>query len=416
MKNATLFIQKSPKIKTFGQSMQPLFFDGDIVYLKRIKFSQLKVNDIVCVKKNGDNFVHRVIYKSRSYLITKGDNNKKTDGRIYSHQIIGKVYLVKRDNQIFRPENIYLIQSTLYFSEIVKIKKILEKEGVNFVFLKGLPLHLYFEKKQPQRIYLDCDILVAKKNFEKTIRVLKSFGYKRNDTSLSKTQKKLKDKEIEVSFYKVINGFPVVFDVHLETAFLMTQLGRLEALYQQKLINELTDVFLKEKKYIRVKNEKFPILSADNLIIYLALHFFHHNFKGAFRLEFLNQVVNHYFFKNRENIENIIVQKIVHYQLQNFIYPVLILLNKHYSSFEAKKLTILLRKSVSPAARKKSLDMNIFDEETRLKAGITRFANLFFLSPNSFLRKMTVFLNPQVLYLLFWVIATKLRPKNQLFR
>jgi len=409
-------MQKSSKIKTFGQSMRPLFFDGDIVYLKRIKFPQLKVNDIVCVKKNDDNFTHRVIYKSRSYLITKGDNNKKSDGKIYSRQIIGRVYQAKRNNQIFRPEELYLMQSTLYFLEIVKIKKILEKEGIDFVFLKGLPLHFYFEKNHPQRIYLDCDILVAKKNFEKTVCVLRSFGYKKIDTSLSKTQKKLKDKEIEASFYKVISGFPVVFDVHLEAAFLMTQLGRLEALYQQKLVNQLTDVFLKEKKYIRVKNEKFPILSADNLIIYLALHFFHHNFKGAFRLEFLNRVINHHLSKNRGNTESRISQKIVHYRLQNFIYPTLILLNRYYHSPAVKKLLTLLKKKVTRFNKKNVLKVNIFDEETRLTAGITRFTNLFLLSPNSFLRKMTIFLNPQVLYLLFWVIAAKLRSKSRLFR
>ena len=44
----------------------------------------------------------------------------------------------------------------------------------------------------------------------------------------------MKDKESELAYYKIINGFMVTFDLHLEVVFMMTQLGRLEALYPQK--------------------------------------------------------------------------------------------------------------------------------------------------------------------------------------
>ena len=41
---------------------------------------------------------------------------------------------------------------------------------------------------------------------------------------------------------------------------------------------------------------------------------------------------------------------------------------------------------------------NIFDDEPRVKAGINRFKNLFFLSPEPLWRKVMIIFNPQVVY------------------
>ena len=101
----------------------------------------------------------------------------------------------------------------------------------------------------------------------------------------------MKDKESELAYYKIINGFMVTFDLHLEVVFMMTQLGRLEALYPQHLIDELTSEFLKGKRKIIIHGSRFSILSSIHLVLYLALHFFHHNYRGAFRLDFLDKVI-----------------------------------------------------------------------------------------------------------------------------
>ena len=151
--------------------MEPIFHENDVLYFKKIAFKSIKVNDIVSIKKGKQLISHRVIYKTNKYLVTKGDNNPISDGKIFPKQIIGKVYQVKRKGQIFDPEQLYLLQSTLYFQEIVKIKTKLDKQGINYVFLKGLPLHLYFEKTHPRRIYLDCDVLVDKKDFFKAEKI-----------------------------------------------------------------------------------------------------------------------------------------------------------------------------------------------------------------------------------------------------
>src|SRR3989338_6115618 len=278
-------------LRVTGTSMIPVLQSGDIVSYKKTSFRKCRVNDIILAKKKGKMFTHRIVYKNDEYLITKGDSNPTSDGKVDPKQIIGKVYQIKRSGQIFNPQDVNLFQSTLYFQEIVKVKKKLERHKVNFVILKGLTLHLYFEKKHPERIYADCDLLINKDDYEKTENIFVNLRYNKARTEFSSIHKLLKDKPTEFSFYKKIKGFLVIFDIHLEPVFLMNQLGRLDELYPQKLINEMADEFLRTKRKITVQNESFRILNTEYLILYLALHFFHHNYRGIHRLEFLYKVI-----------------------------------------------------------------------------------------------------------------------------
>lgn len=399
------------RLKTFGQSMEPLLQEGDVVFFKKVSFSQIKLNNIIVVKKNKKIFTHRVIYITPSYLVTKGDNNHLSDGKIYPRQILGKVYKVRREGTTFSPETIYLLQSTLYFQEIVKIKRVFERNKINFVFLKGLPLHLYFEKSHPRRVYLDCDVLVAKKDGERAKKILKNFGYRKGTIALSPLHKVLKNKQIEVSFVKILKQLPVVFDVHFEVVIMMTQLGKLEALYPQRLIDQLTQMFLKEKKLIKVRGESFPILSFDNLIIYLAGHFFHHNFRQIFRLHFLDEAMRLAFYNNRRlSSESKLAQKIRRFRLENFVYTGFAMAQKYFKT----PISSNFLKKVKPGGDKLSyikkniLTVNIFNGQPRINAGIDRFKNLFFLSPRPLFFRLFAFLNPPVIYSLFWVFYQKL--------
>lgn len=98
--------------------MAPFFKDGDLVYLKKVKFPQIKVDDFVSFKKNNCFVTHRVVYKTPFYLIAKGDNNLQTDGKIYAKDIFGAVDKIKRKNSFFYPADLCLFQSTYYFKEI----------------------------------------------------------------------------------------------------------------------------------------------------------------------------------------------------------------------------------------------------------------------------------------------------------
>jgi len=377
--------------------MLPILQENDVVYYQKFPFLWLKVNDLILFNKNKQLVCHRVIYK-KGYTITKGDNNPKIDGKIKSSQIIGRITKIKRNGQTYRLNDLYLFQSTLYFQEIVKIKKRFEKKKINFVFLKGLPLHLYFEENHPRRLYADCDVLVDKKDFDKAKKILSLSDYKSNDARFSPAQKKLKNKGIESSFLKIINGVPVVFDIHLEPVFLMVQIDSLNPLYPQKLLDQLTDEFLKNKQQITINNQQFYILNTRYLILYLALHFFHHNFRGAFRLEFIDKVIRKSRLTDKKWGE--IMIEIEKYRLKNFVFPVFLLLKKYYQTpipnfINFKNFTNFK-------------NSDIFNDETRLEAGINRFKNIFFLSPRPLIIKLGVFFNPAVIYLTFFSLKKRL--------
>jgi signal peptidase I len=403
-------------LKSQGQSMRPILFDNDIVYFKKTAFSKIKVNDLVVFYQKKKIICHRVIYKTDKYLITKGDNTLSADGKIYPKQILGRVYQIKRNGQFFDPQTLYLIQSTHYFNEIVKIKNEFDRQKINYLFLKGLPLHLYFEGEHPKRLYADCDVLVDKKDLNRAEKILYRFGYQKGDTSFSSLQKKLKDKEVENAYWKTINNFSVVFDLHTEVVFMMTQLGKLDQLYQQRLINQLTEEFLAKKKKIKINDEQFLILHFEFLILYLALHLFHHNFQGSFRFQFFDTVIrkSKLSVKKWQKIEKITAK----YQLNNFVFPVFSLAKKYYQTpipnFFLKQI-----QPVNPLTRKLTNKLSLTDiltDEPRIKAGVKRFKNLFFLSPNPLWKKVFVFLNPPVIYSIFFVVFNRIKRRFLLLR
>ncbi len=393
-------------IKTFGNSMHPLLLDGDILYLKKINFQNIKVNDIITAKNSSSYFTHRVIYKGNRYLITKGDNNAATDSKVYPKNIVGNVQNVKREGNIFNPNQLYLLQSSMYFGEIVKIKNTLEDNKIEHVFLKGLPLHLYFEKTHPKRFYADCDILINPKDFPKIKKFLKKSGYLKIKDSLPNKHKKIKNKESEMSFAKNLNGLYVVFDIHFEIVFLMTKVGELNFLYPQKQVNLLTKEFMTGKRIIKVFGENFQILSESDLIIYLCLHLFHHNFKGAYRYDFIDKII-----KTSTPDYKRITEVIKKYHLQNFVYPCFIILKKYYKTPINKNML----KEIKPNKRllyyikNNILDIDVFDEEERVDGGKRRFKMIFFLSPYPIYRKILIFFNKEVLYSIFLVFYRKLK-------
>lgn len=384
--------------------MLPLLREGDVVFLKKIVNGVIRVDDIVCFRRGSRLVTHRVIYKKKNYVITKGDNNIHADGKIAVTRILGKVDLIKRDNQKISTDALYLFQSSIYFDEIKKILCVFKEKKINYVILKGLPLHLFLEKKHPRRIYADCDILVAKKDRLRATRLMRNEGYHQMDFSLSKGHKKLKNKVVEVSYGKEVGGFMVTFDIHYEAAFLMTQLGSLDYLYPQKLIDGFTTHLLDNKRVVMIENEEFPLLSLEDQIIYLFLHLFHHNLKSAYRYNILNTILQTRYDKDE------LLRTIKNYKLMNFIYSALALLQKYYPHSEYKELMgkLEVTRSVERYVKRKIIPIKIFDDDERIGGGVKRFLLIFFLSPRPYiLRVLTVF-NKQVIHSLYWVVMKRI--------
>lgn len=418
MKNllSKLSHKKSFSLKTQGISMCPFFLPGDLLTLNKTSFNKVKENDFVLCRSSNNYFIHRVIYKNDKYLVTRGDANYFSDGRIFPKNVIAKVVSFKRKNQIFNPGDIYLWQSTLYFQELIKVNNVFRENKIDYVFLKGLPIHLYLENNHPKRIYADCDLLIEKKDFNLIHKVLIGLDFRRLDTSLSKMQKALQDKETEVSYVKEVGNVAIMLDIHFEVVFMMTQIGRLEPLYPQKLISNLAEEFMKERKLISFNKQKFPILSDENLLIYLSLHLFHHNFRGIFRLDLINKVIDKIFLKKKKvNCRlRVVINKIAEYRLENFVYPTFLLLRRYYQ----KNLPKILLDNIQPQKNKlkiikqQILENNIFENELRTESAIRRFKNLFFISPYPLVKKILVFLYPSVFYATIWAVVSRLRKRR----
>ena len=181
---------------------------------------------------------------------------------------------------------------------------------------------------------------------------------------------------------------------------------------------------LKNKKKIRLNGNYFFILNDTHLILYLALHLFHHNFKGWNRYDFLDKVIRKINQKRKsekyQQIWNNILTLSNKYRLNNFICPAFLILKKLYKSpIPDSFLTKLKQKSnLKPVNNLFKNKLQIFEEESRVRAGTNRFKLLFFLSPNPTWKKLTTFFYPQVVFTIGWLLAkiTIIKFKRLFFR
>lgn len=392
--------------------MLPILREGDVVFLKNISFKYIKLNDIICVKKNGILFTHKVVYKCETFLVSKGNNSLQSDGKVYPRNILGIARKFQRKNEIFDIEDIYLMQSTFYFSEIVRIKRCLETEGIKFIVLKGLPLHMYYEKKHPRRIYADCDILINREQIGQVNLIFKKMGYKKKEKHLFKKLKGSEINEQEVSHVKKLNGIVIEFDVHLEAVFMMTAAGSFKALYPISLLDRLTTKFLDEKIEIKIDDESFPVLSKESLFIYLGLHLFHHNFEGAYRYDFYKTVIE----KSKIDYDKAIAD-INSFKLSNYIFPALYQLNQYYGVKIPRTFLNSMKVSAKTKRFAKNFKfMDIFNDKGRVANGILRFKNIYAFSTENFYKKAIVLADPKVLASFIWVVLVRLgiiNPRNK---
>ena len=392
-----IIAKKNLWIKAQGNSMQPLLLDNDLVYCQKTSFAKIKIDQIIIFVKAKKIITHRVIYKTKKYLITKGDNNQESDGRVYPRQILGRVSKVKRAGRVLVPETLYLLQSGHYLQEINRLNRAFNKARLNFVFLKGLPLYQYYLKAHPQRFYADCDVLIKPEQLSKAKAILHHHGYTQAQKTLVPILSKINKYEPELVFYKTINGFIVTFDLHQELVFMMTELGRLNWLYSQARLESFTNQALVSKRLIKLNNQSFPILSPHFLLIYLGLHLFHHNYRGAFRYQLWHKV-----FIKETSSHNFSWEKAAkimqNYQLQNYLAPAFLLLKKYYFV----RLPAWLTKGA------KIPQIDIFSEKNRIESGLTRFWLLFWFSPRPWWQRLLVFSQPTVILTALFVLQKKL--------
>jgi signal peptidase I len=384
-------------LKTYGSSMLPILRDGDFVYIRKITFFQLKINDIVVIKVKNLYMTHRIIYVSPTYIVTKGDNNRKSDGKIYPNQIVGKIYKIKRGNKIYPLETLYMIQSSYYMREIRKINTLFTSKRIDFVFLKGLPIYLHYFKTIPHKLYADCDLLINRSQLKIVDSIMKKCGYiKLIDPLFNVDEKSLP----ELSYVLKGSKVPVVFDIHLEPVFLMTKVENSNLLYPRDFLDALTVELLSNKQYSTNDGLKYPILDSQYLVLYLLLHFFHHNFNDIRRLELVDFIVRKEGVKkNTDDFWKTITEAAYKYRLKNYIYPSLILLKKHFQTPIPSKLLASFKPGglANLYISKRILSHFSFTDQNRTQSGIERFTNIFFLSDAPYYMKVVSLFNKQII-------------------
>lgn len=84
-----------------GTSMLPYLAAGDRVWLQQAEKTRLRVGDLVTFEQNQEILTHRIIKKSTSIFLTKGDNNLFPDLPLSSQKIIGKVVAYERNGTLY---------------------------------------------------------------------------------------------------------------------------------------------------------------------------------------------------------------------------------------------------------------------------------------------------------------------------
>ena len=399
-------------VQAQGNSMYPLLQDKDTVEYIQTPFRKIQLNDIILVYVDDVLMTHRVIYKTKTSCITRGDNNATADAVIQKRRVLAKVVRFQRKGVWYGIQDVYLGQSALYLHEIQKLETVLQFQKIPHVFLKGVLVSLRYEGAIPKRIYADCDILVPHNSYKQVEKLFLLLGYK--PISLADTDsvpyfKKL-DQQPEVNFIKTVQGVPVIFDVHFEPVFLMSRLRALELLYPKQLLRSLGEELISRSTPKKIKGFNYSLCSPPDQILYLALHIFHHNYTDSVRYQLLDAVIRKSVTRSARPFDfaqgdmhglwKELEHTIKKYQLEGYAYGVFMLLKKYFKtpipqSFISEIQPSSFKRRVSAYFLKR---VDIFSQDSRVNAGISRFILIFLLSPNPLWKKLFLFFQPEVLY------------------
>lgn len=83
-----------------GNSMSPFIKDGESVEVERAE--RIRIGDVVLLRRKKEFLLHRVIFLSKNFVITKGDKSPFIDPPFERKDIIGRVRREEGIMKIFR--------------------------------------------------------------------------------------------------------------------------------------------------------------------------------------------------------------------------------------------------------------------------------------------------------------------------
>lgn len=160
--------------------------------------------------------------------------------------------------------------NTLLYDELIKILKLLNKENIEIILLKGAALAVAVYQDIGLRSMSDIDLLIKKDDLYKVINILRQANYA-PVTKENVSNEWNYEYSMNIHFFKQIEP-RIEFDLHWN-------------LIRPPMFFPIKEENIWEKaKEIKIGDEKTLILSNEDMILHLCSHYsFHHTFNFGLR-------------------------------------------------------------------------------------------------------------------------------------
>lgn len=201
----------------------------------------------------------------------------------YSHGIFPLVYRTLKEYAHLIPEYIFahmkqnymdiVKQNMLMTSELIKVIKILEENGIEAISFKGPVLSQMAYGDVVSRQYCDLDILVKEKDLNKSFVLLENNYFK---SSLNKDlifNKLFLEKNSDISFINDKNNLSI--ELHWK-------------LFRNKFSSDINNKdFFNSKNKLEINNQELYIFNYELLLVYLCMHGSKHRWE---RIEWITDI------------------------------------------------------------------------------------------------------------------------------
>jgi hypothetical protein len=86
------------RLTVVSDSMTPLLLPGDGVLVAQAAEAELRLGDLIVVRRAGELVTHRVVGRACGRWLTKGDNLRTLDPPVVSSDLIGRVVAIERQS------------------------------------------------------------------------------------------------------------------------------------------------------------------------------------------------------------------------------------------------------------------------------------------------------------------------------
>lgn len=174
---------------------------------------------------------------------------------------------------------VHKLNLLLQVRELSNINRVLRREKIAVVYLKGILEQYSLTGAWPNYLPLDIDILVRPEDAVRVKRLLNSLGYR---LIISSDPGKRMSDQAELTFGRRIGRFHVTVDVHM-MAFVPTK--NVFDVLPPELSGKIAGEFLRRRRFIRFQKQRVAILCPEDMLLHQSLNFFfHHSCRGAAQL------------------------------------------------------------------------------------------------------------------------------------